>query len=82
MIMKEQKIKAILDRIADEQKANTWMYESKKIEIASKLANLKKADLKIVRETIESSSILIKEAVDFSSTAYLLAQIVEIINEE
>jgi hypothetical protein len=80
--MKEQKIKALLDRLANEQKVNTWMYESKKIEIANKLAALDKANIEVVQKIIESGSIMIKESVDFSSTTYLLAQIVEIINED
>lgn len=79
--MKEQRIKALLDRLANEQNANTWMYESKKVEIAKKLATLDRANIEIVQEIIESSSIFIKESVDFSSTSYLLAQIAEIINE-
>jgi hypothetical protein len=80
--MKEQKIKALLDKLANDQKVNTWMYESKKVEIAQKLATLDKANIEIVQKIIESSSYLIKESVDFSSTTYLLAQIVEIINED
>jgi hypothetical protein len=80
--MKEQKIKALLDKLASEQKVSTWMYESKKIDIAQKLAALDKANIEIVQKIIESSSYLIKESVDFSSTTYLLAQIVEIINED
>lgn len=79
--MKEQRIKALLDRLANEQNANTWMYESKKVEIAKNLATLDRANIEIVQKIIESSSILIKESVDFSSTSYLLAQIAEIINE-
>ena len=80
--MKEQKIKALLDQLANDQNANTWMYESKKVEIAKKLASLDEANIKKVQEVIESSSILIKESVDFSSTSYLLAQIAELINED
>ncbi len=80
--MKEQRIKALLDKLANDQKVNTWMYESKKVEIAQKLATLDKANIEIVQKIIESSSYLIKESVDFSSTTYLLAQIVEIINED
>lgn len=80
--MKEQRIKALLDKLANDQNVNTWMYESKKVEIAEKLAALDKANVETVQKIIESSSILIKESVDFSSTSYLLAQIAEIINEE
>lgn len=80
--MKEQKIKALLDKLANDQNVNTWMYESKKVEIAQKLAALDKANIEIVQKIIESGSYLIKESVDFSSTTYLLSQIVEIINED
>ena len=79
--MKEKRIKVLLDTLANEENINTWMYESKKVEIAQKLAKLDKANAEIVKTIIQSSSILIKESVDFSNTDYLLAQIAEIINE-
>lgn len=80
--MKKQKIKIILDKIAEKNNAKIWLNESKTTDLADKLALLKKADLEIVKKIIESGGVMIKESIDFSNTSYLLSQIIEVINNE
>jgi len=80
--MKRQKIKIILDQIAEKNNAKFWLNESKSNEIAGKLTNLEEADLKSIQEIIESGGYMIKESIDFSNTSYLLSQLIDVINSE
>lgn len=80
--MKKQKIKIILDQIAEKNNAKIWLNESKSSEIADKLTILEDADLKSIQKIIESGGYMIKESIDFSNTSYLLSQLIDVINSE
>lgn len=80
--MKKQKIKIILDQVAEKNDAKLWLNESKSKELADKLTVLKDADLESVQKIIESGGYMIKESIDFSNTSYLLSQLIDVINSE
>ena len=80
--MKKEKLKELLNHLAKQNNATLWLDESKSIEISDILSKLDTANFDIVKKIIQSGSYMIKESIDFSDTDYILAQIVDIINED